>query len=68
MKPTDKNNKNEPFDPRNTPQPPQAKHPTSQEERSDNSSGPKTDTNNKKPVDTGKRLGDETEITDETTI
>jgi hypothetical protein len=67
MKPTDKKKHNEPFDPRNTPQPPQAKHPDPRKEK-DSSPGKNTTSENKPSVDSGKRLGDETEITDETTI
>ena len=67
MKPTDKKKHNEPFDPRNTPQPPQAKHPNVRNEKEDQQD-PNAENKRKPSGDSGKRLGDETEITDETTI
>jgi hypothetical protein len=71
-----KNKQREPFDPENTPQPPQVmdtrKDPVRDEKKSEksNSTVPKGDTD-KRPAneDTGKRLGESPiEIDDETTI
>jgi len=69
MKPTDKNKRREPFDPHKTPQPPQVKNPSAGNEKPKNSPQNKADEKApQSPPDSGKRLGDETEITDETTI
>jgi hypothetical protein len=65
MKPTEKNKQQEPFDPKKTPQPPQVKDPNLRKRDAGAQNQEKRSTTS---TDTGKRLGDETEITDETTI
>jgi hypothetical protein len=76
MKNADKDKIREPFRPEQTPNPPQIVDPNLKNERNERSAPTNSKKNNKpaekqenqKVKDTGKRLGDPTEIDDETTI
>jgi hypothetical protein len=77
MKNTDKDKIREPFPPEQTPNPPQIVDPNLKNERGERSAPANNNQENNKPAekeenqkikDTGKRLGDPTEIDDETTI
>jgi hypothetical protein len=73
MEKNDKNKIREPFPPEETPNPPQIIDPNIRNERNE-PNGPvdkkkqKPAPDNEQQQDSGKRLGDPTEITDETTI
>jgi hypothetical protein len=73
MKNTDKDKVREPFPPEHTPNPPQIIDPNLKNERGERSTPANSNEETEKPgkqqvKDTGKRLGDPTEIDDETTI